>query len=57
MEYVIGKGEMPIQIPCCSVIETEHIHYGHFLLFLWWHLQVFEVGSPKSISRSCFSLF
>ena len=47
--------EMPSQIPCGSVIETTHVHYGSFLLFLSQFLQCFEVGSPISISRSCLS--
>ena len=47
---------MPSQIPCGSAIETAHVHYGSFLLFLSQILQGFDVGSTISISRSCFSL-
>ena len=44
---------MPSEIPCCSAIETAHVHY---MLFFSQSLQSFEVCSPIFISRSCFSL-
>ena len=49
-------GEMPSHIPCGSAIETAHAHYGSFFCSCLSFFKVFEVDSPISISRSCFSL-
>ena len=41
IELLIGKGEMARYILCDSAIETTHVHYGSFLLFLSQFLQGF----------------
>ena len=44
---------MPSQIPCGSAIETEHVHYGPFLLFLKLAHQSVFLGHVSVYCPSC----
>ena len=56
MEYFIGKGVMPSQIPCGSTIKLHIYIMALFCCSCLSFFKVFEVGSPISIPWSFFSL-